>query len=175
MGFNFQTARLQRGSPWDKLPNPVDQFAEELMSMFSPDIPVTAKDLTVQNSGNGKGITFEGYNPSDSIFSMNIQGSTYNFSFDPDAGLTYSGPSGVPVSASSGSGGGSSETSAFTGTVLSGSGSTYQVRIDTGVGSTAVVTVTQKQIDSGATIPAGSGVVVVKIGSSYKMQFPVWA
>lgn len=61
----------------------------------------------------------------------------------------------------------------FPGTVVSGSGSAYQVRITTPEGSKTVA-VTQVQIATGATIPAGTGAVVVQVGEAYYMQVPVW-
>jgi hypothetical protein len=64
---------------------------------------------------------------------------------------------------------------AHTGSVVSGSGNAYMVALDpqaTPPGAT--VSVTQIQIDSSQTIPAGTAVIVVQIGSSYYMQAPVW-
>lgn len=72
---------------------------------------------------------------------------------------------------------GSSQTSetaerhAFTGTVQSGSGSSYQVLLDDGT----TQAVTQLQIDAAETIPAGTRAVVVKNSSGvYQMQVPIW-
>ena len=58
----------------------------------------------------------------------------------------------------------------FTGTVVSGSGNTYQVKLNTG----ATVSVQQLQIDSSQTIPAGSSVIVIQVGNKYFMQTAVW-
>lgn len=69
-----------------------------------------------------------------------------------------------------GAGGGGN---AFAGYVVSGTGFTYVVRIFTEAG-TKDVTVTQLQIHGSETIPAGTGCIVVKTGSVYYMQVPVW-
>ncbi len=58
----------------------------------------------------------------------------------------------------------------FTGTVVSGSGSTYSVSI-VGVGT---VSVSVPQIDAAETIPAGKKILVVKEGSVYRSVVPVW-
>lgn len=58
----------------------------------------------------------------------------------------------------------------FIGTVVSGSGSSYQVAIS-GLGT---VPVTQQQIEASETIPAGTKAYVVKEGQTYKMCVPVW-
>jgi hypothetical protein len=59
------------------------------------------------------------------------------------------------------------------GEVLSGTGSTYTVRITTEEG-TEDVTVTQLQIDPTETIPAGTKAIVAKVGEDYFMQVAVW-
>jgi hypothetical protein len=59
----------------------------------------------------------------------------------------------------------------YAGTVESGTGGSYRVRLNTGV----VVDVTQMQIDPGETVDPGTKVLVVKVGvDDYRMQVPVW-
>ena len=58
----------------------------------------------------------------------------------------------------------------FTGTVSSGTGSSYQVLLNNG----QTVTVTILQIDATQTIPAGTKLLVAKVGSSYYAQATVW-
>ncbi len=65
---------------------------------------------------------------------------------------------------------------AVPGTVVGGSGDTYQMTIyPKGLGGeTQQVTVKQLQIDPTETIPVGSWEMVSKVGSNYYVQFPVW-
>jgi hypothetical protein len=51
--------------------------------------------------------------------------------------------------------------------------STYKVTLTT-AGGALVVTATVGQIDPSATIPAGTSVIVVQVGTVYYFQVPVW-
>lgn len=63
----------------------------------------------------------------------------------------------------------------YTGKVLSGTGSTYQVQLDPeGSPPGAIVSVTQFQIDSSQTIPANTYCIVILVDGNYYMQVPVW-
>jgi hypothetical protein len=64
----------------------------------------------------------------------------------------------------------------FPGRVISGEGSTYQVAVyESGLAQAPVTrTVTQLQIASDATVPAGTWALVGKAGNSYFMQVATW-
>lgn len=59
------------------------------------------------------------------------------------------------------------------GTVISGAGDTYQVSIPTPKGP-AIVICKIVQIDPTETIPAGTGLILVRMGKTYYAQVPVW-
>lgn len=58
----------------------------------------------------------------------------------------------------------------YTGVVQSGAGASYQCSLSDG----STQTVTILQIDPGETIPAGTPLIVAKIGAAYYAQVPVW-
>jgi hypothetical protein len=58
----------------------------------------------------------------------------------------------------------------YIGTIVSGTGNSYQVKLNTG----QTVACTVPQIDSSETIPVGTQLLVVLAGSVYTMQPPVW-
>jgi hypothetical protein len=81
------------------------------------------------------------------------------------------GPSEVPPP--------SAAPSAYPGTIVSGTGNVYVVELIKGVDEEGDLileneTVSQMQIASGSQLPAGTKCIVVKIGSTYYMQVPVW-
>ncbi len=170
-----EKARLLRESPW---PN-AQSLAEELYAMASdearqefkngihlqttdPDIPlVTAQVFSGEDEvpvfSFNDGVT----GPQTLTFSVagsNLGG--FNFNGSPVTGPESPG----------GGGGGGGDPTTFSGTVSSGTGSTYQVLLNNGL----TVEVTQLQIDASETIPAGTSVIVHKIGGTYRMQVPVW-
>lgn len=63
----------------------------------------------------------------------------------------------------------------FLGTVVSGSGTTYTMDVTDADGATTTgVTVTALNIDAGEDVPDGSQWIVVKIGTNYYFQPPVF-
>jgi len=61
----------------------------------------------------------------------------------------------------------------FAGNIASGSGASYVINIVGGVPPT--VSATCLNIDSGEDVPNGTGVILVKIGSTYYFTVPLWA
>ena len=176
MFFNpSQRARLLRESPW---PN-AQALAEELYAMSGNEERADFRNgVHIQTDQSGIPlVTASVFPESDEVplatfnrggqefvLTLSIDGSNFggfNLNGDP-----VSGPLSTPGFGGGGGGGGN----VFTGTVVSGSGSTYDVTLNNGV----TVSVTQMQIDSGETIPAGTSVIVVKVNSVYRMQVPVW-
>lgn len=156
--FGRQRERLRR-TRWED----INEFAEELYAMLDPKQPLTHEGpITLLRRGNTPFITFGGAGEDDSLFQINgrsgelVDVVTPEGLTTPQAGDTQQGSSSQQV---------------FMGTIISGSGATYTVQLDTG----AQVTVTQGQILATDTIPAGTvAVVVKKTSGTYAMQVPVW-
>jgi len=142
-------------------------LAQELYAIFTSDSPVPiTSPVSVSGTANPT-------NPAPLQITLgDNQGITVNhgatqttFSLDPNGNLQQqtglAGGTGVIKPIAGG----------LIGTVQSGTGSTYQVKLQ---GTGQVVTVTQLSIDPTETIPAGTPVVVVQVGSAYQMQTPVW-
>ncbi len=94
---------------------------------------------------------------------------------DIDIDLSTDGNIEQPT-AGSGSASAATTPLAFPGVIVSGTGATYQANIYLNglSGAATTVTVTQLQISSSETIPVGTSCLVVKSGSNYYAQIPVW-
>lgn len=62
----------------------------------------------------------------------------------------------------------------YKGEILSGSGTTYSVSVTQDGSTFETVTATAMNLDSGADVPDGTDVVVIKIGANYFFQPPVF-
>lgn len=146
-------------------------LAEELFTMFQDDIPLSQNApvtihsdapgvpaLTISTNGNGDTPVLRIIGPGgqDGTISVGDGGITFTTN-NNTTNVTQNNIKTNPT--------------AFFGTVLSGTGSSYQVSL---LPDNKVVLVTQGQILNTEQIPAGTPVVVIKAGSSYFMQVPVW-
>lgn len=147
-----------------------NMLAEELYAIFSSvNLPLEhSGPLTLNNpNGPGAGITMPGYNPGDQILSIpQANGDAFTITLGNN-GLILGG--GTLTFPGSGQQQQQSAATVFLGTVVSGSGANYKVKI-----GTQTVSVTQAQINSDETIPAGTKAFVLQTGSTYSMQVPVW-
>ncbi len=169
--FTNQKIRLLRGIPWKN----ATELAEELVAMFSDNAgPVQIPEGVQLNAANGVPIKVKGVTDDTPIAQFQLpNGSDVNVSFTGGQLSFTDKATGDPVPSSGGGGSGDSTPTAFAGTVVSGSGSSYQVSILVS-GASQTVSVTQRQIDASETIPAGTSALVVKDGGNYYMQVPVW-
>jgi hypothetical protein len=160
------------------------ELAEELVSIFKETMPITTNaPFTVKQRGGKNGAPTE---PAFSVQSesgdaalkiTNQDGSSGTLRATQKDGLTFTpNQKGTPAfpaaTAQTSSGGGG-----IPGKVLSGSGSTYSVALyenGPASASTKTVTVTQLQIATGETIPAGTWAIVAKTKTVYSMQAAVW-
>jgi len=164
-GLWQERQRLLREEKWT-----ANGLAEELYAMISPDVPEDFQAPTTfhQTPGGAPAITITGAGEGDSVFDfkgrdgakvgdIRIVNNTIEIvQRDKDTGAE------TTIAGASVAGG-------LRGTVVSGSGSSYVVNTSSGNKN-----VTQLQIDSGETIPAGTSVVLFRDASGYFMQVPVW-
>lgn len=158
--FEQQAIRLLR----EQWPNPT-MLAEELFAILSNEkLPLYHEGPVTLAKGDDAqpGLSLPGFNEGDTAIS--ISGDTYNITIGGD-GLNMGG---LPITNAGGSP--SQGANGFYGTVVSGTGNRYRVRLNTG----AIVFVTQGQIDSGETIPVGTFALVTKASGNFFMQVPVF-
>jgi hypothetical protein len=91
----------------------------------------------------------------------------------PSFGPVNLNPSGFGMSSSSPAATGTTvgQSQGAAGTVVSGSGKNYVVQL---INQTKTVPAVQMQIDPTDSVPAGTAVVLVQIGTTFYMQAPVW-
>lgn len=158
-----QAFRLQRQENWT-----AQELSEELFLMFrSKDPFIIDSPVRLINDSGDPALSIENNGTGDQIGGAIAitQAGIGDVSFE-NAFPSVSPPPGT--SAVTGGGG-------IPGRILSGSGSTYQVRLyPDSVAPGATVAVTQLQIAVGESVPAGTWVIVTKAGSRYVMQVPVW-
>jgi hypothetical protein len=158
--FGIQADRLLR----EKWPD-ATQLAQELFVMLgSPDIPTstnapmtlnqppgsTEAPLVINVNGNGPAITINGPTTTTNITEGGIE---------------------TPPVPDTGGGGGGGGANAVPGTILSGSGDSYVFESTDGT----VLNVTQGQIDSSQTIPAGTfALAAIDSNGDAWIQVPVW-
>lgn len=158
--FGEQRQRLLREDPW---PN-ANMLAQELYAMFSPEQELTHDGpITLNVNGLVPPITLnfpDGSLPIIRVQRRGVPESTIGQDGQSDSEET---PQQQEQQAGS---------RVFSGTVVSGSGSSYQVALSTG----DTVSVTQLSIHADETIPEGTAVVVFRTTqqSAYFMQVPVW-
>lgn len=153
-------------------PHGAEMLAQELYSIFTSSAPSesTAPASFSDASGTSAPITvsvpsLEGTWPA--IDFVGPQGQPAGSVAINNGVPQLQNAAGKPVSG----GGGGAGTTALVGTVQSGGpGTGPYVVLANGVN----INVYQLQIDSGSTIPSGTGVIVVKVGGTYYMQAPVW-
>jgi hypothetical protein len=173
------------GQAWDMLremwkgPQGAQRLAEQLFAIFqdgrsaslkgpvsitTPDgTPTTTPTLTLTSGGGDVTVKV-----------VNEDGTGGLVGFNKKKGLTYTpDQKDTPVTPAKKK----KTSSTVPGKVLSGSGSSYVVALY-GSGSltsvTKTVSVTQLQIATGETIPVGTWAPVMKVGSKYFFQVPVW-
>jgi hypothetical protein len=141
-------------------------LAQELYSIFTSDspIPITSP-VAVSGTGNPANPAPVQITLGDNQgITLTHGANTTSFSLDGNGNLQQQ------TGMAGGSGAIKPIAGGLIGTVVSGSGSTYQVAIKGG----PTVTVTQLSIDPSETIPAGTPAVVVQVGAVYYMQVPTW-
>ncbi len=180
-----QSIRLLR-TKWKE----AQSLAEEVYAILNSDTPFTIDGpVTINNQTGGPAVTINQTNDNSQVFNVTrtdpgtpqlpglpplppaTPGRRHVLIINEDGTMEYDeyDPGGQPDPQPRSQGGGGG----FPGTVVSGSGSSYRVSILTEQG-TQVVDATQIQIAADAAVPAGTGVIVAKVGSSYYMQAPVW-
>lgn len=146
------------------------ELAEELYAIFSSDsLPLTHDGPITLNKPDGTqaGITLPGYSSGDTIMSIpRADGSPITISLG-DNGLVLDGGA---LDTPQGSTGTQQDATVFLGTVVSGSGATYRVKI----GTALTVTATVPGINADETVPAGTKGTVFKGGTSYTLLVPLW-
>jgi hypothetical protein len=165
--FSYPSYRLLRDD-WETIG--LVAMAQEIWAILQTAVTFSTGTATNNQTGNAPS-TIYNENPVASNSPIVIQNQQTGASTGLGAGtITLDGPgAGVTVNGQALGGGG------YPGTVVSGTGNTYQVQINPGSGAELkVVTVTQVQIDPTATIPVGTGVIVVLLGQVYFMQAAVW-
>lgn len=185
--FQEEAIRLLR----EKWENPT-MLAEELYAMFQAQSPAGATinapvkivnpggqepTLTVQSAGQLPQIQIQGPTGGGNITFDNGQMQYTPFvpeDLPPSTSFTQDPvPQPLPATSSSGS----TDPVVFVGQVSSGGpGNTYQVTIypDGPTKTGTLVTCTQLSIANTETIPQFTWTIVVKVGSDYLMQVPVW-
>jgi len=177
--FSKQAVRLLR-TYWAT----AQLLAEELSCLFDEDVPLAhAAPITLTVQNQQAPLAVKGFTLGDSVISfgggsgedlgsliLTAGGLAYR---DADGNLQVPAPrtNGNLSPAAGGTGGG------FVGKVVSGSGSSYQVDLyENGPGNSATrrVSATQLQIDSAATIPAGTWALVAEVDRAFFIQVPVW-
>lgn len=163
--FGSQALRMLRET-WRS----ATELAEELYAIFANDkLPLEhSGPITLDKpDGTQAPITLRGFKSGDTVLTINrTPDAPINITLgnpNPDGTIPLGGLAGQSQQQQT-------PTNTFTGTVLSGSGATYSVRL--GIGQT--VNVTQLQINSDDIIPAGTRVLVVKEAGVFKMVVPVW-
>lgn len=196
--FGSQKVRLLR-EDW---PSPTE-LAEELYAMMDDSIPadlgngpITANNptslpaLTLGTSGDIGGVVLQVNGANGQPVGGIVLGDNGLQFASPSQlqAIATGGPGTLPVFGTNnppgidlaGTGTGANTSSAptsFPGTIVGGAGSTYSATIypDGLDGKGQDVAVTQLQIDSSETIPAGTSVIIVQTSDGkYQMQVPVW-
>ena len=149
-----------------------NMLAQELFAMFTEtQAQGTLGPVTINSpAGSQPYMTLGGYQVGDTLFRIrNTDGTVTNLGLGDDGTLGPVAGTTVPKVAVA--------SSVFAGKIVSGTGSTYQVDVfENGISRPAIRrTVKQLQINSAATIPAGTQALVVKgADGKYFMQVPVW-
>lgn len=194
----FQVARLLNHWP------SADMLAEELFATFNKKIPMQiGGPVTITNEGDGPMLILNGRSRGNQSNSDGEFAPTQNAPEPPDEDpeedeeeeFTLVPPADIQVEREDGTttdyrftdsglqpvdqttGQAQAAGGGVPGKILSGSGSSYTVELyanGPSKASTKEVTVTQLQIDSGETIPAGTWTFVSQIGDGHFMQVPVW-
>lgn len=177
--FGAQRIRLLREDPWPS----AQALAEELYTMLSDEIGLEHKGpLTLlRPSGyTGPMITFNGTEDDLPFIQFKRKGTVLgelNFTKEALELADKDGKNEVRVAKVNTLSTFTSGTQTVPGKIISGIGDTYTVDLYPNGKNGSVgerVTVIQLQIDSAETIPADTWVSVMKTGSTYSMQVPVW-
>jgi hypothetical protein len=158
-----ENERLLRETPW---PN-AQSLAEELYAMFKSKLPfVIDGPVEINNPGDGPALTIRQNGNSD--IALRIGENVYPPEHPPpQVPLPPEGTTDLDNQAGGGAGGGGG--GGTPGTVVSGSGSSYQVQLASG----GTVTVTQAPATT-EDIPAGTPVIVTTYAGGHFMCHPVW-
>jgi hypothetical protein len=163
--FGTQALRLLR-EMWHS----PTELAQELYAIFQDSNPTSSGPITItNNTPAGPGMTMNQDNSTGPAIQITKGKTTLGIGMDGNGNLTTS-TNGKPAVGAGGGG--------VPGQVQSGGpgAGPYVVKIYPNglLGATLNVAATQLQIDSGATIKAGTWTLVTQAGGAYYMQVPVW-